>query len=330
MVPAKVHFVDFLPVSANGKIDSKQLQTWIAAQEIPVSADNPVSSSDLERRISAVWAELFQVAQIPLDQGLLQLGGDSLMAAKIAGRMRESIQEAKHLYFDDLLRKILQDRSIREIAQALATPDDASAPGEVTAFALKKLAGSGPPTRALIQDAAGRLDYCAPLVAPLSETGTVLGLVVGDVGSYLETDPEKLVACAAQSYVEALIDGGFLRVDVIGCAEGAEIAVEVARQLLEAGAIVDKLVIIDGPDSENAAQSATSTDHVREHSRRAFRSFAPSAYIGDMTIAGLRGHTARIEQLAESWRALTLGDIDLVFGGFEVIKAELLNREQAR
>jgi pyochelin synthetase len=329
MVPARLHVVDALPLTANGKVDTRQLATWIPKRESFAETVDAGATSDLEQRIAVLWAEILNAPEVPFDRGFLRQGGDSLGAAKLAGRMRERLPEAGDVYFDRLLRSILEEQTIHQLAETLQARETVAPPIAGATFSVRTIAGSGPPVRALVHDASGSLIYCQPLVSRLSECGTVVGLAVSDIGSYIQINPDSLVARAAQSYVDGLIDGGFLRLDVIGSASGVELAVEIARQLLEAGAIVDRLVIVDGSDRSSATTPASLEDHLVEHSRRAFVCGAPATYAGDITIVGMRGHTDALELLAARCRTVSLGKVDIVVGEADRIVAEFFGPDGA-
>jgi pyochelin synthetase len=319
MLPSKIHVVDALPLTANGKIDYKKVRTWITETDAPVAVEKKSSCGRLENRLAELWAELLNVPEVSRDQGFLHLGGDSLSAAKLAGRMRESIPEAKVIFFDELLRKILDNPTIVGLAEALVGREEIPRPARKgSAVSVRRLKGSGLPIRALVQDAAGGLAPYEPFISELARSGSVLGLVVEDAEAYLRMEPGSLVTRAAEAYVNALIDGEFLRVDVVGCAEAAGLAVEIARQLLEAGVIVDRLIVIDARPPLRCSDlecDKGAGEALRNHSRHAFDRSEASAYAGDITILSCCEQAESSQRLAARWRATCLGDLRIVPGG---------------
>ncbi|GHF37119.1 hypothetical protein GCM10018790_13430 [Kitasatospora xanthocidica] len=88
MVPGRLHRLDRLPLSPNGKIDKKALTAEAKAQGGRPAADGEVAlpETDTERRVARLWAELLNV---PLDQvgrgsRFVELGGTSLAAIRLA------------------------------------------------------------------------------------------------------------------------------------------------------------------------------------------------------------------------------------------------------
>ncbi|RMI31926.1 amino acid adenylation domain-containing protein [Nocardia stercoris] len=83
MVPALVVVLDELPLTASGKLDRRALP-------VPSLDTRPfrAPSTDLERTVADVFAEGLGVARVGLDDDFFDLGGDSLIATRVAGRLR--------------------------------------------------------------------------------------------------------------------------------------------------------------------------------------------------------------------------------------------------
>ncbi|MEC3919457.1 non-ribosomal peptide synthase/polyketide synthase [Nocardia sp. CDC160] len=84
MVPAAVMVLEALPLNANGKVDRARLPEPV----FPVAAyREPVTP--LERAVAAVFAEIVGVdpATVGLDADFFALGGNSLMATRLAARL---------------------------------------------------------------------------------------------------------------------------------------------------------------------------------------------------------------------------------------------------
>jgi aryl carrier-like protein len=87
MVPEAFVLLDALPLTANGKLDRKALPTPHAA---PVAAPFVAPRSGTEAVLAQLWAELLQVERIGVHDDFFDLGGKSLVAMRMIGRLREA------------------------------------------------------------------------------------------------------------------------------------------------------------------------------------------------------------------------------------------------
>ncbi|MCX5034759.1 MULTISPECIES: non-ribosomal peptide synthetase [Streptomyces] len=88
MVPERVLVLADLPLTANGKLDRTAVHralTGAAGQEGPRTSapDGPVESA-----VAAEWAELLDVPEVGRESSFFLLGGDSLVATRMIGRLR--------------------------------------------------------------------------------------------------------------------------------------------------------------------------------------------------------------------------------------------------
>lgn len=91
MVPAGVDVLDALPTMPSGKVDRRLLPAPVprGPSRVP-TARGP--RDDLERAVREAWAQELEVPaeDLPVDADLFgDLGGHSLVAARIASRLRE-------------------------------------------------------------------------------------------------------------------------------------------------------------------------------------------------------------------------------------------------
>lgn len=84
MLPAYVVFLPALPLTRNGKLDARRLPPP-APPPAPRAAD---PANDLEREIAALWAQVLRVAQPGIDDNFFDLGGDSLLLARVHQQLR--------------------------------------------------------------------------------------------------------------------------------------------------------------------------------------------------------------------------------------------------
>ncbi len=111
MVPSHIVSVERVPQTANGKIDLRQLKA--VNRENNLSA-NLVPVGDAETLVAEIWTKLLGAASIHPQSDFFDLGGHSILAAKIATRLERilRIHVPLQLMFDH--------RTLREFVTALA------------------------------------------------------------------------------------------------------------------------------------------------------------------------------------------------------------------
>ncbi|WP_460365526.1 amino acid adenylation domain-containing protein, partial [Actinocorallia lasiicapitis] len=84
MVPSAVMLLDALPLSPSGKLDRRALPMPVFGSE----QDYRAPRTPLEESLCAAFAEVLEVERVGLDDGFFALGGDSLRANRLTGRIR--------------------------------------------------------------------------------------------------------------------------------------------------------------------------------------------------------------------------------------------------
>ena len=86
MVPWRLMQVPAMPLSANGKLDRKQLPQP-EGQGAPSGHVPP--SSDAERALSAIWAEVLGLDQVGVTDSFFELGGHSLSVMQVRAQLQQ-------------------------------------------------------------------------------------------------------------------------------------------------------------------------------------------------------------------------------------------------
>lgn len=255
MVPAVWQLVDTLPRTANGKVDRNRLRDWLPGadqgQQTAAVAADPVDA--LERQLAAIWAELLDREYIGRHDDFFALGGDSLLVARLVGLLRERVPDVVALEWEVVLRHMLRQPTVAALAAYLraATTAQTSTQGTapVRTSPLVRLHGSGTdPLTVLVHAGTGTIMPYRAIITEIRRrsagTGSVVGIEVPHLPTYLDADPAGLIDRIAANYVSAIGDLGARELHVVGYCLGGLIATEIARGLSEGGANVATLTAI--------------------------------------------------------------------------------------
>ncbi len=89
MVPLAFVILDALPLTANGKVDRKQLPA--PAWEQMLNAGSYVAPrNEVERSLTAIWEEVLGIEQVGIHDNFFELGGDSIVSIQIIFRCTQA------------------------------------------------------------------------------------------------------------------------------------------------------------------------------------------------------------------------------------------------
>ncbi|MEV7807435.1 amino acid adenylation domain-containing protein [Microbispora sp. NPDC088329] len=244
MIPAEFQIVDRIPLTGNGKVDRARLDAWAGSghgggrNEATGEAPRP----GLEQAIAALWSEVLPVEFIAREASFFDLGGDSLLVARLVTRLRENLPQAAEMDWDDVLRLVMNRPTIAALAAQLGA--DGAEARSATSVVRINTVDTGEPTRVLIHDGTGTLIPYRALIRELSDRVPMLGLVIDDPGLFLSGDPRTQVDELANRHTEALLAAGVDRVHLVGYCMGGLLAPELANRLTKAGVEVTGLTAI--------------------------------------------------------------------------------------
>ncbi|MGG1652503.1 amino acid adenylation domain-containing protein [Paenibacillus sp. NRS-1780] len=107
MIPAHFVHLSAMPLTANGKIDTKALPQPKKSSETKVAPGN-----ELEQLLVDIWSEVLSVSNIGIDDHFFELGGDSIKAIQLAAQLGQMGYAVK-------IKDIMQFQTIRELVSNL-------------------------------------------------------------------------------------------------------------------------------------------------------------------------------------------------------------------
>lgn len=232
MVPGQFEFVQQWPLTANAKVDRTALLALAPSRRHPPAP----AHDEAERRMLKLWQDILQLEVIGVQDDFFDLGGHSLLAARLMSRVNE-------VFCVDLpITSLLEYRTPRDLMiQALEhTPGARSQHGLLRPLSR---AGARPPLL-VFPGIGGHVFTFRRMALNLGSDQPVYGFDA--VGSDGRDQPLSSVPEIARVYLEELerhdMKGPFV---VAGYSIGGLVAFEVARQLLDRGRQVERLILFD-------------------------------------------------------------------------------------
>ena len=111
MIPNAFVILDALPLTANGKIDSRALpppESSSEPSEKYVAPRNPI-----EDILVTVWSEVLKVEKVGINDNFFELGGHSLLATKLVAQIRDRLK------VELPLRQLFNSATLAELAQGI-------------------------------------------------------------------------------------------------------------------------------------------------------------------------------------------------------------------
>ncbi|MEU1025660.1 condensation domain-containing protein, partial [Streptomyces sp. NPDC005904] len=121
MVPSAIVVLDRMPLTPQHKIDRRALP----APERSVAAGHVPPRSDEERALAGIWADVLGVDGIGADDDFFDLGGESILAARVLARVRDDLGVRL------TVRDVFTARTIAALAPLLADPSAAAPPERI-------------------------------------------------------------------------------------------------------------------------------------------------------------------------------------------------------
>ncbi|MEO5816461.1 MAG: amino acid adenylation domain-containing protein [Gemmatimonadaceae bacterium] len=113
MVPAAFVALDTLPLSPSGKVDRKALPVPEELAAVPAAFVAPRDGT--EEQVAAIWREVLHVEQVGVHDDFFDIGGHSLLALRVLGRVRQRL--GAHIS----LRAMFGARTIEQFARLVAS-----------------------------------------------------------------------------------------------------------------------------------------------------------------------------------------------------------------
>ncbi|WP_013334574.1 non-ribosomal peptide synthetase [Gloeothece verrucosa] len=112
MVPSVFIFLDEIPLTPNGKVDYKALP--IPDKTLSYTQDITVPTSQTEKQLASIWAEVLRLQQVGIHDNFFELGGDSIISIQM-------ISKANQMGIQLIPKQLFQYQTIAELATVIGT-----------------------------------------------------------------------------------------------------------------------------------------------------------------------------------------------------------------
>ncbi|HEY3869542.1 MAG TPA: amino acid adenylation domain-containing protein [Actinocrinis sp.] len=323
MVPGDFVYLESLPVSHNGKLDHKALPELVRAS----SATGRGPANRVQEVLCGLFAEAVGLDRVGVDDDFFEIGGHSLLAARLVGAIRSALD------VELSISGLFQAPTVARLSELIATADRP----HVEDVLLPIRAKGGQPPVFFVHPGIG-LGWCyAGFAGHLRDTPiyALQARAVADVNQVAPTLNDM-----ALDYIERIREvrpEGPYR--LAGWSFGGNVAHSIAAMLRGAGEEVDLLALIDGypyagrppgsdtsygpqdietvrrlhldgtalsdVDDERAAELAT----VLVHNTRLAEEHKPPLFNGDMLFFSATGHPDTAELKPAAWQPFITGSV---------------------
>lgn len=119
LIPGQIQVLDRLPLTPNGKVDITAALATAAVQPGPESSSGAgdATTGEVVKRLGALWAELLDLPAVEPDSDFFALGGNSLLALRLIGRIERDL--GTELQFGE----IFEAPTVRALAERIEDRD---------------------------------------------------------------------------------------------------------------------------------------------------------------------------------------------------------------
>lgn len=238
MLPSRFIFMEKLPLNSSGKVNSQALPSPLQSRTEPyIPAKNA-----LEKRLTRIWEDEFRIEEISTRDNFFEIGGDSLLAARLHTQIEQQFTRNLPLTF------IIENPTIERMAVYLS----AGQKNRKFKSLVPIQEGGTKPALYIFPGNAGRiLYYFHQLADLLGKDQPVYGLEL--VQTDPQTKPTTWLKATATTYLREITKfqphGPYF---LAGYSFGGLLAFETAIQLTEAGEQVSFVCLIDSHLTEES------------------------------------------------------------------------------
>jgi thioesterase domain-containing protein/acyl carrier protein len=220
------------PITSEGEVDRDALaRAGVAASPAPEKRMTPRNHDEV--RLLAIWEEVLGRGGIGLTDDYFDLGGHSLIAVRLMGRIEEEFH--RRLPIAELFR----NPTIEALAAALRDSTQPIAPAGLVEIR----SGRTAPPLFLLPGAGGNVLYFRALASRLAPGRAIYGLPAPGLDGTIPPGSIEEIAVLHLERIHAVVGSG--PCVLAGHSFGSAVALEMSRQRIARGDSIERLVIFD-------------------------------------------------------------------------------------
>jgi amino acid adenylation domain-containing protein len=275
MVPAAILEIDQNPTTVNGKTDNASLlQHWQRAK-LKNYREQVGDANEIEAQLGDLFARILGVPGVAVTDNFFRLGGHSLLVLKLASACERIFG------WRPSIAQIFAAPTVRELALLMVHPSP-----KIGSYVVPLAPHSDKPVLLLVHAASGSVFPYRDLARNLSDEISVYGLQAPGLDDETKP-PASIEEFAAHHLAVAAEFARHASVFVAGWSFGGNVAVEIARALLEMDVPVEGVILIDS--WVNSGETLKANREVRKETLEALRVLRTTGLVPeDMPAAALR------------------------------------------
>jgi aspartate racemase len=233
MVPAYILPLAALPLTPANKIDREALPDF--RQGLAEAAEDKIAPrNETERALATVWEEVLNVRPVGVADNFFDLGGHSILAAKLASRIEQELGHSLPI------GALLTAPTVEALAGLIERPPQT---GPVSSIVPLHAGGNRPPLF-LVAGVGGHVFTFREFARLLGDDQPVYGLEAIGVDGSIDP-PERMEDIAAHYVREITAQHPHGPIMLGGYSLGAVVAFAIAQRLRAIGRRIDLLIVFD-------------------------------------------------------------------------------------
>lgn len=247
MVPSYAEIITAMPLTANGKINRKELEERSVSSVNVKETAGEKPQGITENKLAEVWKSVLGTENIGRNDNFYALGGDSLLVTQLVVRMKDEIPEMASMEWNDILSAVAENPTVEKLAAFIESGKktvherdpyeiicgpEGSCSSEIVLFA------DGTGTTGIYND------IIPELRKYIKEKVRLSSIRVNDTEHYLSVSSDELISVLGHEYSEMLVRNRAEKYYLVGHCFGGLAALETAREL-ERNGIDAEVIMID-------------------------------------------------------------------------------------
>ncbi len=232
MVPKAYLFLDTLPITPSGKLDSKALLV-LKPDQLGLEGEFVAPRTSVEEQMAAIWNEILGLEKIGVHNNFFDSGGDSLNAVQLFCRFEETFGQKLPL------ATLFRAPTIAQLATLITSDNEEN---EWVSLVPIRSSGTKPPLF-FVHSHEGNVVGYYELAQQLDDDQPIYGIQARGLDGIIPVDIQRFEDMA-RNYIEEIKQvqphGPYY---LSGFCLGGNLAFEMAQQLLAAGEKVDLFMI---------------------------------------------------------------------------------------